>query len=676
MKKIFLLFFFSLSPFLFAQEEEEIFLLEKNSMLYQAKLLSQMYSGKKKQWQHAYGMAQPKKTIELASVWFSAYPPALIVKPGQSALQLLGSEDLWKFFQDIGIQGLSTGPLQISDASNQAAISYAIDPLFGNKEEYQLAVKIAKKHGAILIADLIPGHTGKGPDFCLALKNYQDYPGLYHMVEIEKEDWLLLPEVEKGLSSINLSSKEVSALKRRHYIAGEIQGEVKTDKEKTNWNATSPIPGVDGKKRRWVYLHAQNSEEPDLNWLDPSLAAERLLSGSIIQSLAVLGSVGVRLEADAYQGIEPVKNTKKAWSKSHPLSLTATEFLAQLTRKLGGFSFQTLNLPLESIAAFSDFGADLNYDYLLRYAALSALLHKDASFLLSCYELLSYYGLKPIQFIHALQNEAPLTDELKHLESHPEEKWTFLGREYPASLFSKKIQEENRRLITENCPYNTSSQEGYSTTLLGIIAASLQIKNIHALSPQEKEAVQKAHLLLAFLQALQPGVFTLSGWDLRGALPLLNGHQGKGAYDLLGDSPSACASLSGLPRAAALYDPLPKQLKDPSSFASQLKMILKVRRNYGIDQAELISLPKPGNPSLFFMLHRLPTGYLQLTAVNFGEGDLQEEIEIEGVQNTSAINLFTRKLEDKEYSSKKICLKFSKHEGKALLFQPRYAEND
>ena len=40
------------------------------------------------------------------------------------------------------------------------------------------------------------------------------------------------------------------------------------------------------------------------------------------------------------------------------------------------------------------------------------------------------------------------------------------------------------------------------------------------MTPDEQAQVQRAHLLLAMYNALQPGVFALSGWDLVGALPL------------------------------------------------------------------------------------------------------------------------------------------------------------
>ncbi len=44
-----------------------------------------------------------------------------------------------------------------------------------------------------MIDDVVPGHTGKGADFRLAEMGYGDYPGIYHMVLVDPQDWALLP---------------------------------------------------------------------------------------------------------------------------------------------------------------------------------------------------------------------------------------------------------------------------------------------------------------------------------------------------------------------------------------------------------------------------------------------------------------------------------------------------
>ena len=68
-------------------------------------------------------------------------------------------------------------------------------------------------------------------------------------------------------------------------------------------------------------------------------------------------------------------------------------------------------------------------------------------------------------------------------------------------------------------PYNaTFTQNGIASTIATIIAASLGFTKINKLTDEQVEQIKQAHLLLAMFNALQPGVFALSGWDLVGAL--------------------------------------------------------------------------------------------------------------------------------------------------------------
>ena len=74
-------------------------------------------------------------------------------------------------------------------------IGFDIDPALGSEEQMLQLSRVAAAHNAVVIDDIVPAHTGKGADFRLAELAYEDYPGLYHMVEIREEDWSLLPEV-------------------------------------------------------------------------------------------------------------------------------------------------------------------------------------------------------------------------------------------------------------------------------------------------------------------------------------------------------------------------------------------------------------------------------------------------------------------------------------------------
>jgi hypothetical protein len=67
--------------------------LEERSMLHQAQALARRYSGDPIQWQHPYGVPQPRAASARSSVWFTAYPASTIsASPGASVLATLADE--------------------------------------------------------------------------------------------------------------------------------------------------------------------------------------------------------------------------------------------------------------------------------------------------------------------------------------------------------------------------------------------------------------------------------------------------------------------------------------------------------------------------------------------------------------------------------------------------------
>jgi trehalose synthase len=129
--------------------------------------------------------------------------------------------------------------------------------------------------------------------------------------------------------------------------------------------------------------------------------------------------------------------------------------------------------------------------------------------------------------------------------------------------------------------------------------------------------------------AWQPGVFALSGWDLCGTLTvdaeqvsvlIATGDTRwihRGGYDLMDYQPTTMQSASGMPRGVSLYGSLLRQLDDPNSFACRLRSILQVRRRSGIAVAQQLAVPEVSDPALLVMIHRLPDGQTQATALNF-----------------------------------------------------------
>ena len=667
-------------------------------MLHQAEVTARRYSGHGELWQHPYAIPQPRAASALASVWFTAYPPAQITRPGESVLQSLGDPELWSIFRDIGIKGMHTGPMKRSGGirgheytptvdGNFDRISSEIDPGFGTEEEYKALVRSAGENGAVIIGDIIPGHSGKGADFRLAERRYGDYPGLYHMVEIQPKDWSLLPPVAAGKDSINLKLEAVDELKARGYIVGRLPRTIFYEKgvKETDWSATDGVAGADGKTRRWVYLHYFKEGQPTFNWLDPTFAAQRLVAGDALHSLGTLGERMVRLDANGFLGIEIGPSDGPAWSEGHPLSVTSNQLIAGLVRKIGGFTFQELNLTLEDIKAMSQGGADLSYDFVTRPAYHHALVTGDAEFLRLMLGLQKTYQIDPAALIHALQNHDELTLELVHFWTrHKDAIFTFRGKKMKGSELRQIIRAElHGRLMGRAAPYNLEAANGVSCTTATVAVAALGIRDTSRLTDAQRRDIQRAHLLLAMYNAMQPGVFALSGWDLVGALTLpaesvktllADGDTrwiNRGAYDLLGKNPGAAKSGTNLPRTQALYGPLPEQLKSPGSFASQLQKMLRVRAEYRINESEQVDLPPAKARGLVVMVHRLPAGKgTQVTAINFGRAAVQETMTIKTAPpGGSVTDLLEEKAVGKLDAGRRLALALGPHQGRVLLIK-------
>jgi trehalose synthase len=672
--------------------------LVERSMLHQAELAARRYSGQGKLWQHPYANPRPRAASALASVWFTAYPASHITRPGESVLRSLGDPELWSIFREIGVKGIHTGPMKRSGGisgreytpsvdGNFDRISTEIDPSFGTEQEYTSVVRHARENGAVVIGDIIPGHSGKGADFRLAERGYADYPGLYHMVEIEPKDWSVLPPVPAGKDSVNLKPDAVDRLKALGYIVGQLPRTIFYEKnvKETDWSATDAVAGADGKTRRWVYLHYFKDGQPTFNWLDPTFAAQRLVMGDALHSLDTLGESMLRLDANGFLGIEVGPNGGRAWSEGHPLSVTSNQLIAGLVRKLGGFTFQELNLTLEDIKAMSLGGADLSYDFVTRPGYHHALATGDAEFLHLMLGLQRIYHIDPGGLIHALQNHDELTLELVHFWSrHKDATFTFRGKKMKGSELRELIRAEmHDRLIGPAAPYNLKAANGVSCTTATVAAAALGIRDISRLTDGERRAIQRAHLLVALYNAMQPGVFALSGWDLVGALTLpadsvktllADGDTrwiNRGSYDLLGKNPGAAKSSADLPRTQTLYGALPEQLKSPGSFASQLKKILRVRDEYRIHESEQIDVPPVKARGLVVMVHRLPAGKgMQVTALNFGRNAVRETVAIKTAPPGRTVrDLLAGKALGTLDEGGRLQLALDPHEGQVLLIE-------
>jgi len=636
--------------------------LLSKSMLSDAAAISRQFSGKASMWQNPYAKPDARRALDTASVWFTAYPISLVTAPGTSFLSSLGDPALWRAFQEIGIDAVHTGPVKNAgglDGWRQTPsvdghfdrISTEIDPTFGTEEEFREVCRVAAAHDGSVIDDIVPGHTGKGADFRLAEMNHGDYPGIYHMVEIDPEHWDLLPDVPPGHDAANLDAVAEAALHERGFIIGQLQRVIfyAPGIKETNWSATREVVGVDGVARRWVYLHYFKQGQPSINWLDPSFAGMKLVIGDALHSLGDLGTSALRLDANGFLGVE--KSVEgPAWSEGHPLSEAANHLIAGMVRKVGGFTFQELNLTIEDIRDTSEVGADLSYDFINRPAYQHALATGDTEFLRLTLRTSLELGVDPASLVHALQNHDELTYELVHWATrHAEDVYPFRGRDTTGAELAETIRADLTRHLTGDAgPYNqVFTTNGIACTSASVIAAARGHRDLDELTEDDVEQIRRAHLLMAMFNAWQPGVFALSGWDLLGMLPLpaesirpllTSGDTRwieRASHDLMGVAPEATASSSGVPVGRSLYGTIPEQLATEASFVRRLSGVLDVRSRNRIATARQIDIPAVAHPSMLVLVHALdPADHdgreaLQVTVLNFGaetiEGSVRSE---------------------------------------------------
>ena len=680
--------------------------LLSRSMLADANAISRQFSGQGSMWQNPFANPDPRHAVESASVWFTAYPISLITRPGESFLSALGDEDMWKAFSTIGINAIHTGPVKRAGGlvgwrdtpsvdGHFDRISTEIDPAFGTEAEFRAMCGMATWYGGSIIDDVVPGHTGKGADFRLAEMKHADYPGIYHMVEIDVEDWGLLPEVPSGQDSANLDAAGEEALQKAGYIIGRLQRVIfyAEGVKETNWSATAPVVGTDGVKRRWVYLHYFKEGQPSINWLDPSFAGMRLVIGDALHSLADLGASALRLDANGFLGVERSADGTPAWSEGHPLSEAANHLIASMVRKVGGFTFQELNLTMDDIRATSEAGADLSYDFVTRPGYQHALATGDTEFLRLCLRTCHDVGVDPASLVHAMQNHDELTYELLHWSAgHADDLFPYRGGEITGRELGDAVRGDMCRHLTgDAAPYNlVFTTNGIACTTATVIAAALGITDLSTIDEAATVRIRTAHLLLAMYNALQPGVFALSGWDLCGMLTLppsavsdllVSGDTrwiNRPAHDLMGNNSRAQRSASGIPRGTSLYGSLPEQLDDDASFARQLQAILAVRERYGIAVSRQVDIPDVSHRGMFVMVHQLADpGELALTVLNFANEPIAGTVRSAHlVPGSAVLNMFDDEPVATVDDLSSFHVEMHAHQGMALLVRSTAAEAD
>ncbi len=624
-------------------------------MLYQARLVAEPISGSGDQWREEFGEPKPGAMRAIAAVWMMRYPLATIPAEGDSVIKTWADPEFWTAAGQVGIKMLRTNPTQLSGGIEDREFTPTIDGFFdrigfgtapelGTDEEYDELVSNASQNGGVVGSDIVPTHSGFGPDFWLAARGYKEYPGLYSMVVIPEEHWGLLPEVSDEWGSEFVSKESATRLVELGFIPG-IFPIADSDPEAemwSGWRALAPIEDVDGQMRRSVYAHVFKPRQPLYNWLDPTYAARRLNFGDLANNILNRGVPVLRLDANTFLGLEPQDDSPNATIYLAPLAKVATTDIAMAARSIGGFTYQEFAGPLETLQGFAPNGADMSYDFFTRAQCLYALINGDALPLRLAHHFLLEAGVQSNTLVHDLQNHDEITFQMFELGSKGD--FEFEGE----MLNGGEMRDEILRTMQSSVgsmPYNQlyrTMEDGLATTYAGFVAPALGIDDPYNASPSDVALIRRGHLLIAHANAMIPGVFSFSDWDAVGALPipldsvpedLTSGGDirwvNRGGVDLMGKSEQTTTPIFGLQEAQALYGPLPEQLEDPESFMSQLSAMISAREEYGIKDATMNAVPPVPDVGLAVLVMTLPNSQsLAITALNYGRSETSVTVDL------------------------------------------------
>ena len=326
----------------------------------------------------------------------------------------------------------------------------------------------------------------------------------------------------------------------------------------------------------------------------PDFAGMRLVVGDALHSLVDLGAGALRLDANGFLGLETsAEEGAPAWSEGHPLSEAVNQLIASMVRKVGGFTFQELNLAIDDIKTTSRRGPDLSYDFVNRPAYHHALVTGDTEFLRLTLNLALGLGLQPVSLVHALQNHDEMTYELVHFATRTRATLPFRGRRWTGAELAdtvrlqlldrltgtggavqRRLHDQRHRLAPRprhrrraglqrpRRPVRRPDREDQAGAPAAGDVQRLAARRLRAL---RMGSVRHAHPRPRARSANSSPTATPAGSIAA-------------AYDLMNYRPDGGEPEASMPRGRCLYGSLPAQLADPTSFASKLCEVLTLRR--------------------------------------------------------------------------------------------------
>ena len=609
--------------------------LERLSMAGSQTELARVVSGSQLAWLRPAGMPFPDPLLGLADTWLSVNPLITVPETKRSVFASFATPMYWQILGKARIRGLYFNPVSGSgalwaynrkaSAKGTDTIQYTFSESAGSEDDYFRLLDASNKNRRLLGLELTPAATGLGPDFFLAARYHRQFSGIYCMVELPKKLWPSLPTTKDEWQVEPLSDAQTTLLARENLLPPAMTQDFLPTGKKGGWAVTGEIHGVDGLVRRWAYRFHQTPDQPVLNWEDPSTGARRILSGSVIRNVGILGSALVGMNMDGLYGLDatgPGSHTHFAPSPAN----NAIVAVSREVRRYGGWAWLKDATPISLTRDLMSEGPDFFHDHIFSPGIEHALLTGSTSLLEAMTDDALVTGLDMRRFVHATSGELGVSYELPHLAevAAGNTSATILTPNQADDLRKNTLQEALHVIYAakQDSPSGDDKPALQGKHLYsppaGIAAMAIGVGNASSVTAEMEPLIREGHFLQVFLRAMLPGIFMISGQDMAGTLPLswyamTDSADGwdvsftsRGAHAYTQNVPESAVTTLGIPRAKTLYSTPDIQLIEDNSFIVRLDELLAIRASYNVANATLYGRFETTAPGCFAYALILP----------------------------------------------------------------------
>ncbi len=554
--------------------------LEKESIFRKIPEKIRIVSGTNFAWKFS-SMPHPKKTIiSLSPIWLAINPHNINTQKNPILEQIYNNTNILKELQ---IKALYIYPNKSTSfeslynfkidtqKQNISPISLDLAKELGSKEQY---LQITQK-GIFLTGNILPTSLGLGSDFLLALHGVREYPGLFMMQEIPHELWDFLPanDTTKTFSPHVASQKRLTILMQNGIIPEHFYRDFSKVLAPSGFAISNEITGYDGQVRRWIYRYVYNPYTAVLNFYDPSMNTQRMLSASIIQEVGIMQQGLVSFSIQDLLEQESISTNNTEQTNKNDTALFITKFINKSIHGYGAWSFCRDLLEQDFLAPMQQNGTDFVADSLFMPALEKAFLEENNESLENAFTYFKQQNIDEQALWHGSQKMFS-SSKIFHFPSSVD-----------LSLSLAKIQDKELSMlnkINENPLFKENNR-------------SLYLK------------LQKAHDIQFAFHAFQ---CLLSGF------PMFTAEEVLGIKNT--DEPISI-NLFSLQIKNSLNDSILIQAKKETSLLSRLQRIWNLREHYTLSQAKIISSLKSSNKKIFAYAFINPKKKKGIIAINLSD---------------------------------------------------------